>query len=262
MDGRKFVGLAVGGLGAVVVALVLVPFREDIDNANLALLLVLVVVLAAIVGDRAAAVVAAIIGTMAFDFFLTRPYASMRIESADDVETVIILLAVGLLVGEVAARGRRSRRERERAADAIARVHRVAARIAEGGRLDRDRRLDEIVHAVQVELKALLRLYDCELEFAPFQWPLPRLERSGTIEASEHEYTGAGFVLPEYGVQLPVLESGREVARFVLMGNPQVSVTIEERVVAVALADQLGSAFTMAGPSELRRVELEAAREE
>ena len=133
VDGRKLVGLAVGGLGAIVVALVLVPFREDIDNANLALLLVLVVVLAAIVGDRGAAVLAAITGTMAFDFFLTRPYTSMRIESADDIETVIILLAVGLLVGEVAARGRRSRRERERAADAIGRVHRVAARIAEGG---------------------------------------------------------------------------------------------------------------------------------
>src|SRR4026208_2242538 len=103
-DGRKLCALGVGGRGAVFVALVLVPFREDIDNANLALLLVLVVVLTAVVGDRGAAVLAAITGTMAFDFFLTRPYTSMRIESADDIETVIILLAVGLLVGEVAAR--------------------------------------------------------------------------------------------------------------------------------------------------------------
>jgi len=43
------------------------------------------------------------------------------------------------------------------------------------------------------------------------------------------------------------------------MGQPDVPVTLEERVVAVALADQLGSAFSLAGPTELRRLEREAA---
>jgi K+-sensing histidine kinase KdpD len=256
-DGRKLVLVAVGGLGALATALVLVPFREDIDNANLALLLVLVVVLAAIVGERTAAVVAAITATMAFDFFLTRPYTSMRIESADDLETALILLAVGLLVGEVSARGRRSRRQRDRAADAIARVHRVAAHIAEGGRLDEEHRLDAVVSSVLQEMTALLQLHDCYIEFPPFRWPLPRLERSGTIEATEHEWSGVGFVLPEYGVQLPVMQAGAEVARLVLIGNPEVEVTLEERVVAVALADQLGSAVAMAGASELDRVSRE-----
>jgi hypothetical protein len=254
--------MALGGLGALLIAVLLVPFRDDIDNANLALLLVLTVVVAAVLGGRAAAVVAAITATMAFDFFLTKPYNSMRIESADDIETAIIMLAVGLLVGEVAARGRRFRRQRERAADAIGRVHRVAALIAERGPLDRDHRLDAVVDAVRTELTELLQLHDCRLEYAPFQWPLPRLERSGTIETSEHMYADDGFVLPEWGVQLPVLDAGREIARFVLMGNPQVSVTIEERVVAVALADQLGSAFSMAGPSELERLERDAAADE
>jgi Domain of unknown function (DUF4118) len=261
-DGRKLVGLAAGGLSPIVVALVLVPFRDDIDNANLALLLVLVVVLAAVVGDRAAAVLAAITGTMALDFFLTRPYTSMRIDSVDDVETVIIFLAVGVLVGEVAARGRRFRRERERAADAIARVHRVAARIAEGGPLDSDGRLRAVVDEVVRELGALLQLHDCWIEFAPFQWPLPRLERSGAIETSEHQWSSGGFMLPEYGLALPVLQAGTEVARLVLMGDPGVSVTLEERVVAVALADQLGSALAMAGPIELERVRREHARDE
>jgi K+-sensing histidine kinase KdpD len=261
-DGRKLTGLAIGGLAPIVAALLLVPFREDIDNANLALLLVLVVVLAAIAGGRTAAVLAAITGTMAFDFFLTRPYASMRIESADDVETVIILLAVGLLVGEVAARGRRSRRERERAADAIDRVHRVAAQIAEGGPMASDGRLRTVVDAVVRELIALLQLHDCYIEFAPFQWPLPRLERSGAIEASEHQFSSGGFMLPEYGVGLPVLQAGTEVARLVLLGNPEVSVTLEERVVAVALADQLGSALAMAGSVEFERVRQELARDE
>ena len=110
VESRTLIGLAVGGLGSIAVALALVPFRDQIDNANLALILVLVVVLAAILGGRLAGAVAAVVATMAFDFFLTKPFVSMRIDSSDDIETVLVLLAVGLIVGEVAARGRASRR--------------------------------------------------------------------------------------------------------------------------------------------------------
>jgi hypothetical protein len=69
-------------------------------------------------------------------------------------------------------------------------------------------------------------------------------------------------MLPEWGLGLPVLQAGTEVARLVLLGDPEVPVTIEERVVAVALADQLGSALAMAGPIELERVRRELARDE
>src|SRR4051812_40391532 len=248
---RRPIGVVLGGLGAIVVALALVPVRSHIDNANLALILVFVVVCAAIVGGRTAGAVAAIVATLSFDFFLTKPFVSMRIDSADDIETVLILLAVGLIVGEVASRGRRARRDRERAADAIARVHRVAERVATGTPLD------EVVRVVREELSALLMLNDCWLELPPFQWPLPRLERAGTIESDEHRWFEGGFAMPEYGVQLPVVEGGREVARLVLIGDPDVAVTIDERVVAVALADQLGSAFALASPADLTAVAAE-----
>ena len=61
----------------------------------------------------------------------------MRIESADDLETPLILLAVGLLVGEVGVAGPYARRDQERAAEAIARVHRVADAVAHGEPLAR-----------------------------------------------------------------------------------------------------------------------------
>ncbi len=247
-SGRGPVGLVLGGLGTVVTAIALVPLRNRIDNTNLALILVVVVVLAAIVGDRSSGAVAAITATMAFDFFLTQPYLSMRIDSADDIETALILLAVGLIVGEVAERGRRSRRESERAAQAIARVHRVSDRIAHGATLD------DIVQSVRRELTGLLQLRDCWLELPPFHWPMPRIERGGTLEAVEHHWSGRGFALPDDGVQLPVLVAGQEVGRLVLMSDPAVTVTLEERVVAVALSDQLGSAAAMAGPGALGEI--------
>lgn len=243
--GSAFVVPALAGLVSIAVAALLVPLRDEIDNTNLALILVLVVTIAAIVGGRVAGAVAAVMSTLAFDFFLTRPYLSVRIDSADDLETAGILLAVGLLVGEVAARGRQSRRAREQAATAIQRVTRVVDRIAH------DAPLEEVAAAVKTELTELLALADCWVELPPFTWVLPRLERGGTIQQSEHRYSEGGFALPRDGVELPVLERGCEVARLVLLGDPDVTVTIEERVVAVALADQLGSAIAMAGREDL-----------
>lgn len=242
------VGLVVGALGPIVVALILVPFRTDLDNANLALILVLVVVIAAIIGGRRAGAVAAIVATLAFDFFLTRPYLSMSIETSEDVETALTLLGVGLLVGAVASRGRRSERGRERAGEAISRVHRVADQVARGVPIG------EVVAGVTRELRDLLGLDDCWLEFRPFVYVMPILERGGSIGESEHRWIGGGLALSQDGVELPVLDQGTQIARLVLIGNPGHGVTIEERVVAVALGDQLGVALALAGPDEQTRL--------
>ena len=101
-------GYVIGGIGPIVVAAALVPLRDEIDNANLALAMVVVVVVAAAVGGRGAGLLAAVIATISYDFFLTRPYLSLTIDSADDVETTIFLLAIGLLVGEIVVRSRRT----------------------------------------------------------------------------------------------------------------------------------------------------------
>src|SRR5262249_34164462 len=153
-----------------------------------------------------------------------------------------------LLVGAVASRGRRSEQQRERAADAISRVHRVADLIA------RDASIDDVVSAVTHELRGLLSLHDCWLEFHPFTYVMPRLERGGTLDATERHWSRGGLALSEDGVELPVLERGVEVARLVLIGDPATPVTIEQRVVAVALADQLGTALALAAPAARARL--------
>jgi hypothetical protein len=239
------VGMAIGALGPVAVALALVPVRSELHNANLALMLVLVVVAAGIVGGRRAGALAAIVATLAFDFFLTRPYLSLKIKTSADLETALILLGVGLLVGAVSSRGRRSERERERAAAAVGRVHRVAELVAQGAPLG------AVVDAVTREVRSLLHLQDCWLELPRDTYVMPTLERGGTIETSERRWFSGGIALSEDGVELPVLERGEPVGRIVLIGDPTQAVTIEERVVAVALADQLGAALALAQPDEV-----------
>ncbi len=240
-SGWQVPGYVIGGIGPIVVAGALVALRNEVDNANLALALVVVVVVAAAAGGRGAGVLAAIVAAVSYDFFLTRPYLSLSIKSADDVETTIFLLVIGLLVGEIVVRARRTQRLAARGASEIARLHRVAE-LAVGGAP-----IDELERSVAAELVALLDLRDCFYEPAPVGRPLPRLERNGAITGvTAHRFTGEEFTLPAE-VELPVLGRGRQLGRFVLISDPTAGVSLEERTVAVALSDQLGAVLAGEG---------------
>ena len=65
------------------------------------------VVAVATLGQRLATVVGAVSAAVWFDFFQTRPYYSFTINAHDDVVTAVLLLVVGVAVGELAIRTRR-----------------------------------------------------------------------------------------------------------------------------------------------------------
>lgn len=105
--------MAIGGLGSIALAGLLTTVRDSLLSANVALVLMVVVVIAAAIaaaiGGRAAGAVSAGIATLSFDFFYTKPYNSLRMSSWDDVETAMLLLLGGLIVGQLAVRARASR---------------------------------------------------------------------------------------------------------------------------------------------------------
>ena len=228
-----WVGLGVSG--PVLVAAVLVSLRDVMLNANVALVLVAVVVTVAVGGGREAGVVAAVISALSFDFFHTEPYLRFRIASGDDMETTLLLLLVGLVVGHVAARGRRAHDAVESSGGEIRRIYRLANLGARG-----DEPADVIMVA-QSELVSLLRLVDCRFEAPPFATSLARLERGGTVYWPAYRLRPGGFELPAAGAELPVLARGQVLGRFVLHPTPGTGVSLEQRVVAVALADQVGA---------------------
>ena len=51
-----------------------------------------------------------------------------------------------------------------------------------------------------------------------------------------------GLEFPSEGVALLVLNRGHDIGRFVLVPTPGEGASLEQRVVAVALADQVGAA--------------------
>jgi K+-sensing histidine kinase KdpD len=212
----------------------LVPFRGHIAEVNVALVLVVFVLLGAVIGGRWAGLVAAVVAGMSFDFMHTRPYNSLKIANAADVETTVLLILVGVIVGEIALRGDRIRAAVGDHRRSISRVHRVAQLAAAGDSVD------DVISAVRAELIETLHLQECLFERPPFTKKLPTIEPSGAIDTNVYRYTRGGFELPRDGVEIPVVSRDRTVGRFVLVPSPGVGVSLEERMIAVALADQLG----------------------
>jgi Domain of unknown function (DUF4118) len=237
-DLASTIAYAIGGILPIVVAAALVSVRGHFDATNVALVLVLVVVGTAAFGGRGPAALSAVVAAISYEFFFTRPFDSLRISRVDDLETTLILLAIGLLVGQLAVHAHRSRRDASRGQDELASMRRMAERVASGASDQ------ELIDVVTTELTSLMDLVGCRYEVAATGPALPILERSGRIETPYRRVGPDGeLALPPLGVRLPVLGGGHQVGSLVLDPDPTIGVTLEARVVAVALADQLGAAL-------------------
>jgi len=242
-EGRLAVGLGIGAFGALVLAGLLSPLRDHVPNADMALALVIPVLLGAIIGGRLAGVCSAVVAALAFDFVFTKPYNSLRIESKDDVWTLAVLLIVSLVAAEVGIRARRGgAAARDSRAD-IGRLARVADLSAKGADVD------DVVSSVRAELIGMFNLVDCVYEPAPTGTPLPRLGERGALEGTPLVVWG-DFVLPTGGVELPVRGRGRDLGRLILYTYDATPASVEKRLVAVAIADELG--VTLASGSATR----------
>jgi len=224
--------------GPVAVAALLVPFRDHLAAANAALILVVVTVAVAATGWRLAAAVAAISAALAFDFFLTRPYQSLRITRASDLTTELLLLVVGLAVGELAARGQHQRQAADERRGDVRRLHDLAERVARGDAPDL------LVEAVAGELGELLTLRDCTFTTERPSSHGARIEPDASVRIGTERWAAESLGLPTRRVDLPVRSGGRTVGTFVLTPTPGQPVDLDHRLVAVALADQVGAALS------------------
>ena len=237
----EYTGIAIGILGSIGLALALVPFRGDTASANMALALVVPVLIAAVVGGRWAGGLGAVAATLSFDFFFTKPYLSLRIESHNDVETFVVLFVVAMITAEVGLRARRGGVAARESRDELERVSRIANFAAHGASVE------DVVAAVRSELIGLFDLDDCEFEASPSSIVLPRLGPRGAFEGANLVARGAYFEMPTDGVELPVMGRGRSYGRLVLFAAPSTPAPIQKRMVAVAIADELG--MTLASQS-------------
>lgn len=231
--------LPIAFLAPPAAAAALIPARAYTDNANIALGLVVVVVAVATIGNRLATVISAVSAAVWFDFFQTRPYYSFTINTHDDVVNAVLLLLVGVVVGEIAIRMRRHLLAARTGSADISRLHAIAETVAAG-------ESPEIaVMSVAGELRYLFGLKDVMFERAPFE-AMPRIarfERSGNVIFGGMSWGVGTMGLPGKYVELVVQGYGRVFGRYLLTPTPGKPVSFDRRIIAVALADQVAAAF-------------------
>ncbi len=229
--------IMVAAIGApIATAALLIPWRSQLDASDNALFLVVVIVAVASTGRRLAAATAALVSALSFDFFLTRPYQSFRITSHSDLITEILLLVVGLAVGELAARGRRHRDAAWQGRHHLALLHSVTELAATG-------KDPQVVVAVATsELVELLFLRDCRFTAHGTDHTMARVTPEGNVTVGQETWSASDLGLPR-NVDLPVRSGGWLLGHFLLTPTPGKPVSPDRLLVAVAIADQVGAAL-------------------
>ncbi|MFJ4184799.1 DUF4118 domain-containing protein [Kitasatospora sp. NPDC089509] len=224
---------------------VLLPWRAGIAGTDVALLLVVVVVAVAALGRRSAGAVAAVVAAAGFDFFFTRPYERFSISKSGDLTTAVLLLCVGLVVSQLAARARHFEVVAITDAGYLARIHdtTVLARTA-GTALT-------VVDHVQAELIDLLQLRGCRFEYGSLLGHPPRLEHDGSVTVARKPWDADRLGLPDEDVELRLFGNGKYIGRYLMQPTPGAAPSRQARLVAVTLADQAGTALEgLWGPHE------------
>jgi two-component system, OmpR family, sensor histidine kinase KdpD len=95
---RPVLGLVVGLVGVGTVAGVLAPFHADLNGATPALVLVLPVLVAAVVGGRRPALVVAVVAAAVLSVAFLPPVGSLRIHVREDTVAFVVFAAVAATV--------------------------------------------------------------------------------------------------------------------------------------------------------------------
>jgi K+-sensing histidine kinase KdpD len=93
-----------GIIGAMVLGMALAPLRELTNAGNFIFAFVILIIVVGELGGRAAAVATAACSALSLDFFLTKPYLSLRIEEKHDLIAFLGLALCGLVAAALGSR--------------------------------------------------------------------------------------------------------------------------------------------------------------
>lgn len=232
--------------GPLALAAILLPFRASFPNTDAALALLLVVVAVASNGYRLAGVLAALSAAVWFDFFLTQPYERFTITRRADIETTLLLLAIGVAVTEIAVWGRRQHVAASRRAGYLDGISTAAKAVATGDSPT------ALIEQVSRQLTELLSLRSCRFQYGIAGIGKPaRLQRDGRVTAGSRP-SGVQFEGLPHGTdtELLVETGGLLQGRFLMTPAPDARSTLEQRLIAIGFADQVGAALASSQPAD------------
>ncbi len=103
-DESKGFLLPAGPIAAIVLGMALTPFRELTNSANFIFVFMILIIVVSEFGGRWAAILTATCSALSLNFFLTRPYLSLRIEGKHDVIAFLGLTICGIVAAALGTR--------------------------------------------------------------------------------------------------------------------------------------------------------------
>lgn len=238
IERHKSAVIAAAAVAPVIVCAVLSAFRDNVTAATAVLVLVLLVIAAASTGVRIAGIVAAVSGAVWFDFFLSPPYGQLAIYDRDNVEAAVLLVVIGAAVTEVALWGHRQQARANRRAGYLDGVLGTAEIVAL-----RTESPDALTAHVADQIKQILAVSRCRFVLGPPRDPrVPVLGHEGQVTRRGKDVDVDRDGLPtDDDIALAVTRAGTPVGHFLLTSAANIArPTLEQRKVAILLADQVG----------------------
>jgi K+-sensing histidine kinase KdpD len=251
IDGEGAFWAVAGFVASVVVGVVLRPLRESAGLENVVVVYVIVVALTAAIGGRAAGLASSLSAALAYNYFFTTPYETLRIDSWEQVTTVVLLFVAGLLASLGGRASRRATVEAREEAAALRLLTAVNLAAARGGG-----------DADQVAVDGLHDLLDARAVFVVRDEPggervvaeagmrdrppdlasLPHLDEEGRIPTGHRRSVGGVLVLPAEGAVVDLVQQGRRVGSLVVVPQPDHPLLRSTRMSIAATAHALAAA--------------------
>jgi K+-sensing histidine kinase KdpD len=242
---------AAGFVASVALGVALRPVRGSIDLESVVIVYVIIVALCAAVGGRLAGFFASLSAALAYNFFFTTPYETLRIDSWGQILTVALLFVAGVLASLSGRAGRRARVEARDEAAAIQLLTTVNLTGARGGDVDRvaAQGLCELLGARVVRVVRADR--DGELVVAQAgpsgdedldPAGLPHLDEEGRLPAGHRRSVGGTLVLPAQGVAVDLVRGRQRVGALVVVPEEDRPLLRPTRMAIAATAHALALA--------------------
>jgi len=226
LDGGGIAWGAGGFAACIVLGVVLEPLRGRLLGEHVVIAFLAVVIVTAAAGGRGAGIVSALSAALTYNFFFTTPLRSLKINSPDQVVTVVLLFAAGLLASVGGRVARKAERDQRLAAAALDVLNEVARAVADqpGPRADRlaAERVLALLGASRVEVRRgddVTAAAGEEAEEGLEEILMPRMEADGRVP-DVRRFRASGLVLPVRGLAVPMVKGEQTVgALIVVPGN-------------------------------------------
>lgn len=233
-----FMGL-IGALAAITVAGVLGGVRDTVGSSNIALLLAVLVTAVGIVGRRRGALATALSAALAYNFFQTEPIHTLRIAAAKDIFTVALLAGLGVLVGELSQRRMSAQRSARAQHVEIDLLHTTAETIRDSSSAQ------SATEAACSAVRELLRATDATFSDTASESVVPRITRQGTLESMDLRASVDGYDLGAEPISIDVAGPLGAHGRLTIQPTAGRPVSLDRRLGAVVVADQLALALSV-----------------